>query len=230
MRATILFALIYFTATSVFADDLDMPPWRKHKNSTFQQWDFRFAPSMSSRKSSQPCLPLDQNKVLWGQRGSPDQASNPYQKESGICLEYRTLWAMTDKINWLEEYYNRQGVWHLSLDTGGFTSIDFIVPGKYSKAADSKKTQVQVTYHGSSAAPRAKILILLKEQVEEYAHLLPSIDYQSGIMPEGWIQHTFIFKADFCPASENIQIFPPESGDIYIDNVIVDTLCNEPGK
>jgi hypothetical protein len=86
---------------------------------------------------------------------------------------------------------------------------------------------VQVTYHGSSKAPRAKILNLLKGQIEEYTHLLPAIDYQSGIMPEGWTQHTFVFKSDFCPSSENVQILPPESGDIYIDNMIIDTICNE---
>jgi len=156
--------------------------------------------------------------VPWGERGSPERASNPYQEESGTYLEYRTLWAMTDKLNWLKEYNNRQGVWHLNMDAGEFTSLDFIVPNKYSNATESKKIQVQITYHGSSDAPREKILILLKQKNEEYIHLLPSSDYQSGLMPEGWVQHTFVFKTDFVRLPKMFKYFHQKTG-IFISTM-----------
>jgi hypothetical protein len=229
MRYYILFTLLFLLSNSIRSDDLNSPAWRGIQGSTFQQWDFHFISPSTSRQYSASCVSLEGNKTPWGHRGPPDQVDNPFQEQSGVCVEYKTMWALTDQIEWLKEYNGRQGVWRLNIDPSHFNSIEFIIPNKFSQKVKSKETQVQITYEGVKLHPIVRILILLPGKDTGYTYLKPENEYQSGVLPEGWLHRTFSFKTDFCPGFENVQISSPDRGEIYIDKVVVDTICRKHG-
>jgi len=179
------------------------------------------------RKTLSACRPFDHNETPWGHRGLPDKIHNPFQEQTGFCAEYKTMWAMTDKIDWLEEYNGKQGVWRLNVESGDFSSIDFNIPNDFLRHTDIKLTQVQVTYSASNNYPIVKILILLPEDTEDYIFILAKNEYQSAILPDGWRQHTYIFETDYCPSFENIKILPPDNRELFIDSVVIDTVCRE---
>jgi len=228
MRYCILCNLLLLVSISVRSDDIDPPVWRGDQGSTFQQWDFHFVSPSTSRQSSDNCVSLEQNETPWGHRGPPDRVNNPFQEQSGICVEYKTMWAFTDKIDWIKEYNGRQGVWRLSIGPAYLNSIDFIVPNQISQKVKFNETQVQITYESVKLHPIVKILILLPGKDEDSTYLKPVNEYQSAILPEGWLHRTFKFQTDFCPGFENIQISPPDHGEINIDKVVVDTICRDP--
>jgi len=107
MRNRILPALYLLMSVSGHSDDLDPPEWRGTAGSTLQQWDFLFLPDATNKQSPADCVSLDENDTPWGDRGSADEFNNPYQEQNEICVEFRTMWAFTNKIDWLEEYNGR---------------------------------------------------------------------------------------------------------------------------
>ena len=225
MRNCILPALYLLIAVSSHGDDLDPPEWRGTGGSTYQEWDFLFLPDSTNRQSPADCVSLEDNDTPWGDRGSPDKFNNPFQEKNRICVEFKTMWAITDKIDWLEEYNGRPGVWRLSIDSASFNSLDFIIPNKSSLKLESKEIQVQITYEGLKLHPIVRILILLPGEGEKHIYLESVDEYQSGILPEGWLQRTFKFQMDFCPRFENVRLFPHDRGELFIDKVVIDTIC-----
>jgi hypothetical protein len=208
-------------------DDLDPPSWRGMEGSTFQSWGFKFAADTIIKETQTACRSLDDNKTPWGHRGSPDKVDNPYQQQTGICVEYKTMWPMTDKIDWLEEYNGRQGVWRLKDDSSDFSSIAFIIPGIFSEKATSKETRVQITYTTYNKHPKVKILILPRDKSTDYTYIQANYEYQSALLPNGWLERTFVFDSENCPLFENVRILPHTRDEIYIDNVVIDTICQD---
>ena len=100
-------------------------------------------------------------------------------------------------------------------------------PNDFLRHTDIKLTQVQVTYGASKNYPIVKILILFPEDTEDYTFVLAKNEYQSAILPDGWRQHTYIFETDYCPSFENIKILPPDNRELFIDSVVIDTVCRE---
>ena len=227
MRNCILFNLLLLTSISCRSDDLDPPTWRGTQGSSFQQWDFLFVSPSANKQTSLNCSSPEVNKTPWGHRGPPDKVNNPFQEQSGICVEFKTMSTIMDKIDWLEEYNDRHGVWRLKIDPTSFNSLDFIIPNNSSLKKQTMETQVQLSYEDVNLHPTVKILMLLPGLGEGYIFLQSTNEYQSGILPGGWLQRTFRFETDFCPKFENVRIFPPEHGEIHIDKVIVDVICRE---
>lgn len=226
MRYHIFFGFVCFLSVTAYAEDAQSPAWRGAEGSTFQQWDFLFAPAHTENSSVEKCLPSDRNKTPWGQRGLPDKADNPYERQSGICLEYKTPWSITNSVDWLKEYKYRGGVWRLDAHRAGFNFIDFTIPGRFLSEVKSKETQVQLTYSGFKTQPVVKILVLSPENDEQPITLTPVSEYQSKPPAGGWEQRTYVFKLNFCPSFENVQVFPAEYTEVYIDKVVIDTLCH----
>lgn len=113
---------------------------------------------------------------------------------------------------WLPSYNGRQGVWTLSGDI-------FVDIPNFPEPLDMKWIWIQLTWAPIPFEPNPFPTV-----VEE---LTPGGPYAGEsinvipIGPEDWIHETFLIELFPNPDRERIHIF----GDIYVDELVIDTIC-----
>ncbi len=213
-------------ADSGSADDLTPPHWRGQASATIQKWDFLFQDTGSKKHGSSCAGDLNQ-QTPWGQSGTPEFIDNQYEKITGICTEFKSLWMISQKLDWLAEHNDRRGIWHLQSDRSLPVFLNFIIPNAGPLESQESEIQVQITYESKKAHPGVEIKYFLHESPGSFASFEPVDEFEDRHLPGDWTHRVYRFKTDWCPKFEVIQITPPERSNIYIDEVVVDTICRE---
>lgn len=196
-------ASLALTSTSVLADDLTPPWWRDNENaednrSTYQEWWF-------------------------GDNGVssviPDEFTNPPNAytDPPPLIELGAFVTLLAE-NWISgpvpEPQGRSGIWPLSE-----SAIMSLTIPNYSQGPE-KKIWIQLTWMPQieHAVPTLSVLTSPFTPV-------PTIAPVAGLpVGNGWMHSKYLIVVQPNPEFEMITI----TGDIMIDEVIVDTICPEP--
>jgi hypothetical protein len=204
----VLAGVLFAIAAPSLADDL-LPPWWRYKDpdhhvnrSTLQQWEFS------------------------------DDSINP-EPEPGYTMPPVTLphfvvapgaGVETTGATWIDEDpdSSRQGIWALT-DSEVTGIIDLFI-SNYSGGPE-KKIWIQLTWKPQIhiPAPPAPGEPLITGLADFFAPFGASLVSQQSLA-EGWIHSTYLSVIQPNPEAELITI----SGDILVDEVVVDTICPEP--
>ncbi|MGY8815997.1 MAG: hypothetical protein ACKVHQ_14985 [Gammaproteobacteria bacterium] len=126
-KSLYLIYLLSFLLTAEAAD-LNPPDWRGQSGSTFQQWDFHYEKNTDLTQMATDCSELDTTDPSGGQLTLPDVLNNPYMKSTGICVEFKSLWFITKRLDWHRIYNNREGIWELQNNRTFENFLNFIIP------------------------------------------------------------------------------------------------------
>ena len=170
------------------------------------------------------CSELDTTDPSGGQLTLPDVLNNPYMKSTGICVEFKSLWFITKRLDWHRIYNNREGIWELQNNRTFENFLNFIIPIAEISDETSTVIQLQIIYYSLNGLPNIKIQYPLNNN-ETTEELEPIISSPDTILPNDW-KHTLVtYVIEGCPRYESIYIYPPDSTDIFIDSISIDTLC-----
>jgi len=213
---------------SAYARDFSPPAWRGDPGTTFQQWLFEFDKPFRTTGIAPGCSPSGVNKTPWGQRAPPENIFNPYQVSTGICAEFKTLWPIAPKIDWLKTYFGKDGVWKLESERTFANFLNFVIPNGTIGQDPVTTIQIQVVYYSLTGAPQVHVHAPGTKLTDSNTSL-PQLneDKTDTRLPEGWLQHIALIMIDSCPRLVSVFIYPPESGEIFIDSVTIDTACME---
>jgi hypothetical protein len=151
---------------------------------------------------------------------------NPYEESTGICVEFKSLWFITKRLDWLQTYFGRDGIWKLESHRTFENFLNFIIPNAADNTNTSTIIQLQLIARSFRGDPVVTIqypsnneLVDTKLDVYQEPSTIP--------LPEDWIHSTYLFKSPGCPRYESVFISPPAEGDIFLDSITIDTLCTE---
>ncbi|MBT3202374.1 MAG: PEP-CTERM sorting domain-containing protein [Phycisphaerales bacterium] len=207
MRNTVIvwfgLASLVLSASGVLADDLNPPPWRHADRTTFQAWEF----GADDATAPEDGFTMPPNEPL-----PAFPKAEPYAFITGGT--------------WIDDPDDtaRQGVWSLTTDPTSSWMNLFI--SNYSGGAE-KKVWLQLTW---MANPKPFPVV---------PDGAPAVSVQPGFSPtpvplsliseqdlgDEWFHSTYLVTLEPNPEFEMFII----SGDIMIDEVVVDTICPEPG-
>lgn len=213
-------------SNQLIADDLGPPAWRGSASSTYQRWDFIFQNKGASKEDAD-CTNGPNQETLLGHYGLPEEVNNIYQQQTSICAEFRNMWMISEKLDWIYEYHGRSGIWHLLGDKSLPVFLNFKVPNAGPVVDRTNEIYVQITYQSIYFAPGIKVNYPSLDQSGTYKTYEPMKTVQETLLPEDWIHRIYKFETDWCPKYEIIQITPPERGDLFIDQIVIDTICHD---
>jgi len=206
------------------AADLNPPDWRGQTGATFQQWDFHYEKKSDLTQLATDCSQLDNADPSSGQLTLPDVLDNPYMKSTGVCVEFKSLWFITKRLDWHRIYNDREGIWELQHNRTFENFLNFIIPNAERLEETSTVIQVQMIYFGLNGLPNIKIQYPSRNSSTTEA-LKPVLTSLETILPNDWLHSSITFVIDGCPRYESIYIYPPERTDTFIDSIAIDTLC-----
>lgn len=185
--------------------DLQKPPWRtqpRQPGSTFQHWEFSTAPELDDTLT-----PPDTEEI------KPEFELNPFALPvggPGPWLRVRSF--RPPATNWLPVHAGRTGVWRIESPDFMFGRIPNAGP-----TPDLKLIRVQITYFRLAADPQVQIKWAGGDTGPTP---VPAVPIPAG---NGWLHAKWDFEIT-CSSEEAISISCAEI--VYIDQVVVDTICN----
>jgi len=195
MRATSILLAVCMLTAMASADDLLPPEWRGLPNSTFQIWEFD--------DSSNPA--------------DPNECSNPYGDPQAVIygefdFPYRDTWWMDDDIA------GHQGVWNI----GGAMALE--IPND-PELRPMKEIRLQVTYDGGhSSDPNVTFDPWVEVVATDGAEVVDFVR-TSSIVLDDWFTHAvYDLVLEPNPSFETIWLMPHYC-QLYIDEIVVDTIC-----
>lgn len=194
------------TAASVLADDLEPPGWRDNDNaednrSTYQRWEFE--------------TPDDGIGSLTGLLPDSPYTNPQFDPLNPVNAPLGAIIMPKDGDDWRDELNGRTGVWPLS----GTISIQ--IPN-YSDGPE-KTIWIQLTWMPQIQDAVPEIIAMTNYQPFVPAGD-PLIEQPAGPADTDWIHSTYLITVQPNPEFEMISI----SGDIYVDEMVIDTICPEP--
>jgi hypothetical protein len=226
MQKTLSLFFIYTVLTTLQAADLNPPAWRGAPGTTFQQWDFQFVEDAGEKTTITECSMVDFIETTQGGQATPDVLMNPYEQSTGICVEFKSLWFITKRLDWLQNYMGQAGVWKLQSHRTFENFLNFIIPNAAIEQNTTTIIQLQFLHHSERNSPLVKVLFPSgNQQPDTYLEVFKK--HPDAILPQDWAHSTYTFKAAGCPRFESIFIYAPDRGDIYLDSVTIDTICTE---
>ena len=226
MKLSICLVITLITLAIAQAADLNPPDWRGKKRSTFQQWEFQFNEDTPLAMSATDCSLLNFIQTTQGQQTMPDLMDNPYVKTTGICVEFKSLWFITKKLDWLRSFNGRDGIWKLERKSSFENFLNFIIPNAAVNENTSTIVQLQIIYYSLRGTPEITIQFPSNNNSKD-TYLSPVTVSPETILPGEWKHTLLTFVATGCPRYESIFIYPPEISDLYIDSVSIDTICTD---
>ena len=226
MTRTLLLLCILGTLATAQAADLNPPDWRGDPGSTYQQWDFQFATGSDGKTTIAECSQVDFIVNEEGGQATPDRVVNPYEQTTGICVEFKSLWFVTKRLDWLQEYIGKVGVWKLQSNPTFENFLNFIIPNAETNENTTTIIQLQFLFYSLRGVPSVTVYYPADRELSakslEVFRKSPDMT-----LPRNWTHSTYTYKSAGCPRYESIFINPPQRGDIYLDSVIIDTICTE---
>jgi hypothetical protein len=218
--------LIYLMSSLLTAKaaDLTPPDWRGQSGSTFQQWDFHYEKESDLVQLSKDCSQINSIDPTSGELTLPDVLDNPYIESTGICVEFKSLWFITKRLDWHRSYNDRDGIWELQNNRTFENFLNFIIPNAEKSEETSTVIQVQIIYFRFNGLPNIKIQYPSNNN-STTEELKPVITSPETILPNDWMHSSITFVIEGCPRYESIYIYPPERTDTFIDSIAIDTLC-----
>jgi hypothetical protein len=214
---TIALALSLAGGLRATAEDHSPPPWRGQPLTTFQHWDFSKPPALD------PPGPDSAPQA-------PDRSQNPFAK--GVAdLRVIVRGVLPPQVEWLPAFFGAQGLWRLERVTIAwapvFGYLEFVIKNA-AQPAHTKEVRVQITSHEVSGAPR---IFMMKGVPPPGRYERVDIEQEGPAVPlAGGLTHrVFVSQYKDCPQDEFFVVKPPEGGVIYVDQVVVDTICR-PGR
>ena len=201
-------ALLALTTGGVLADDFAPPEWRDNTNpevnrSTWQQWEFR----NSDDGNIIPVVPDAYVNPLF-------DPANPFDPVLGAAILH------TPGNDWMSEHEGRIGVWPL----GGGGMMTILIPNYPGNPGPGKEIRVQLTW--TPLDPQDPGDVPVFDGFGEAPHLIPiNLESTNHWDAEGvWVHTLAVLTFETNPLSEMINI----TGDILVDEVVIDTICPEP--
>jgi hypothetical protein len=194
-------------------EDHSRPAWRGQPLTAFQHWDFSKMPPLDTAgPDSEP--------------QAPDRSQNPFAK--GVeDLRVTVRGVLPPQVEWLPAFSGAQGVWRLERVTIGgapvYGYLEFVIKNA-ARPAHTKEVRVQITSHEVSGAPR---LFMMKGVPPPGRYSRVDIEQEGPeISLAGGLTHrVFVSHYKDCPQDEFFSLYSPEGGVIYVDQVVVDTIC-----
>jgi len=201
-------ASLSLTASGALADDFAPPWWRnnldaENNRSTYQVWEFL------DSDIGDPVLGIE-----------PDAYANPlYDPQTPANPPLGAVVAPIQPADWIPEEDGRLGVWPIS---GG--TIAAQIPN-YSDGPE-KKILLQLTWRRVNPTeinlPLISAFGSAPGQPPIFASTIFSNDIDAG---DNWFHTRMLLLMAPNPSFETIYI----SGDILVDQIVIDTICPEPG-
>ncbi len=203
------------------------PPWRGQPLTTHQEWTFSTPP---------PNYP---NAIggLDTEAQPPDASSNPYPLPGDRFTGFGARGLQPPVMGWEPGIFGAQGVWRLAPvewkqvpgTFWGWLQGDMANAGL---AGHRKEVRVQVTTKNVTGPPEVGLVGSAPDPQQEIAAAFSQVHPD---LPNGWQHRTFIFLLPDCPPYESVAIYPPngglttdnppKGGVIYVDHVVIDTIC-----
>jgi len=211
LNLLVLAGVLFAIAAPTLADDI-LPPWWRYKDpdhhvnrSTLQQWEFS---DDSINPEPEP-----------GYTMPPNTIENPKSPPAAAVETTGAAWIDDDPDS------SRQGIW--ALTDAEFSGEILLFISNYHNEVEEpeKKIWIQLTWK-----PRPHITPPPspgEPGITGYADFIipfgASLVHEQSLA-EGWIHSTYLSIIQPNPEEEMISI----SGDILVDEVVVDTICPEP--
>jgi hypothetical protein len=208
------------------ASDLNPPDWRGEPGSTYQQWDFHYEQETDVAPVTSDCSKLNFIETSKAQLTQPDIMNNPYVDSTGICVEFKSLWFITKRLDWLRSYFNREGIWSLQNDQSFENFLNFIIPNADINENTSTVLQAQIIYHTFSGPPKIDIRHPLNIDGSTVTITPVKVSLETEL-PDEWKHSSTTYVVPGCPRYESIFIYPTEHTEIYIDSISIDTICTK---
>ena len=222
MRLSVCLCLLCTGILPAEAADFEAPAWRGQPGTTFQQWEFSFEKPAGYRIAPE-CAEATMNQTPWGQQATPEVVVNSYQATTGICVEFKTLWFFSRRLDWLQTHHNREGVWQIENRRTFENFLNFIIPNA-DREDHTTLLKLQFVYNTLGGAPEVQVKYPVHDQSVD-ASLEPAVEYPPIHLPEGWVHQSMLFRAEGCPRYESVFLYPREQTELFVDAVTIDTLC-----
>ncbi len=201
MKLNVLSLLVVLSfSLSAQADDLKPPSWRGDPKTTFRHWEFRVDPDMVPPANQVPPYGI-----------GPDRAED-----------------------WFEGFLTpgfpeRKGVWELfKSELRGTGELGFKIPN-FEDEMMTKEMWIQITWWHDNLRDSSKALSVtvstspaVIDQVE--------LERKDTVLADDWVHTLLRIQLSQCPEFEEIIIRPGPDVDtkIFVDQVVVDTICGVP--
>lgn len=188
--------------------DINPPAWRNGACSTFQHWEFNKKPKLDKFPAPDPDTEPMQ----------PETDKNPYSLPFAPPMD--RPWLIVRAVRppsteWRPGFAKRKGVWRIEPPDGIFGRIP-----NAGKDKGKKEIRVQVTYYRTDS----DLDVLISDAALSRA---PANLIQIVPMANGWTHGTWTWHTT-CGVEEILFI---ECDDVvYIDQVVVDTICECPNR
>ena len=219
-RLPLLVTALVLAAAGSEAKDHNPPPWRGQPLSTFQHWTF-------------PGPTPHYDKPIGPDSGpqAPDKHRNPYVTPLNT-LEVWVRGLHPPKVEWLDTIFGMNGVWRLeTVEWGGAWAwgyLQFDIPNADRKG-HMKDIRIQVTSR-EVAGPPDVFMNEMQPPPKYWAKVDIVPDGLPVTLPNGTTHRTFKAELPDCPSAEHMTVFAPAGGAIYVDQVVVDTICRPIAK
>ena len=130
-------------------------------------------------------------------------SGDPNPVPDDLVNPYGTVATTVAGQEWLQYYDNRVGVWRLG-------SIDVVIPNAPDHPDWTKLVWVQLTW-GQVGLPSDVVQITVDGRLGQLI--------KSDV--PAWNHTTWLFELPYNPQSETLHV----SGDIYVDELVIDTQC-----
>ncbi len=226
MHTRFLASILYVFAANAMAADLNPPTWRGQTRSTFQACDFHYEENARMDIPSTDCLKPDFIEHARGNPAIPSIVENPYIQSTGICVEFRSLWFINDSLDWLPQYFGREGVWQLLRNRRLDNFMNFIIPNSNTPGDLETIVRVQLVFHGVGLSPIVSVKYPTDVEVSDN-DVEPVLVSSGTVLPRSWKHVVMSFRLQGCPRYSSIFIYPPDRADVFIDSIAIDTICTD---
>jgi hypothetical protein len=226
MHTRYFMVFISLFAANVIAADLNPPAWRGQPGATFQAWDFHYEENARMDIPSTDCLKPGFIEDARGNPAIPSIVENPYVQSTGICVEFRSLWFINDSLDWLPQYFGREGVWQLLQNRRLDNFMNFFIPNSNTPGDLETIVRIQLIYHGIGLSPILSVKYPTDVEVSDN-DIEPVLVSSETFLPRSWKHMAMSFRLEGCPRYASIFIYPPERADVFIDSVAIDTICTD---
>jgi hypothetical protein len=198
--------------------DLDPAPWRGKPGSTLQAWEFFAQTGIRSAAMGMT------ERIL------PDRLDNRYA--AGPDSVHATGFGLYfPRGDWLPLFAGRDGVWRFEKHPEHLDPMMLFTVPNCDDPKHAKEVWVQMTYRNVSGHPVAELSI--PPRGFGPGHEIPyTMVSDSGMKTHkagmGWTHRRITYGLDYCPSEEAFWVRPPGNGVLYLDEVIIETLCRRP--
>ncbi len=210
MKKLIMFLMVLTISTPALADDLNPPDWALGPGTIYGIWEF---PSADSGQEGD--YPEVGEMVPHATNPDPEELTSTSDPDE-VAHQYMEV-SYASGASWLEDHEGREGVVSHGMS---FWANNFF-PGE-----GTKLIRLQVTWTGSEIS----IFYVgagggTYTGPAEWYPLSEDVHIETVDLGDGWSHSTYEFLIEGNPYWEWLYVGAIESGTIYFDQIVIDTIC-----